>query len=278
MSTVKKVDSHQHFWLRERGDYNWLTPALGAIYDDFLPDDLAPLIEGAHVSKSVLVQAAETDAETDFMLELAAQHDFIAGVVGWVDMLSANALSRLEHLKLNPYFKGIRPMIQDIPDDAWMLNPALDNVFGYLIDNQLCFDALVKPQHLDHLHELLLRYPDLNVVIDHGAKPNIASNAYDSWSAKLGRIAEDTNAYCKFSGLITEAKPEQSFEDLTPYADFLLSHFGAKRMMWGSDWPVLNLASNYASWAEWSQSFISRLGEEDQQAIWSESATKFYGL
>ena len=278
MTNVTKIDCHQHFWLRERGDYDWLTPALGAIYEDFLPKDLAPLLTQAGVSKTVLVQAAETDAETDFMLDLANQSAFIAGVVGWVDMAAPNALARLEQLKGQPFFKGIRPMIQDIPDDNWMLDASLDPAFRYLIDHGLCFDALVKPQHLDNLYTLLKRYPTLNVVIDHGAKPNIAGDHYNEWAEKLAKIAQDTQAFCKLSGLITEADASQGFSSLEPYADLLLESFGAKRLMWGSDWPVLNLASNYADWANWSQTYIAKLSEGDQQSIWGGAAADFYRL
>ncbi len=273
-----RIDSHQHFWLRERGDYDWLSADLTAINHDFLPLDLAPILDQAAVTGTVLVQAAETDQETDFLLTLAQETDFIIGVVGWVDMQSKHAVSRLKTLIKNKYFKGIRPMIQDINDDNWMLNPELDNVYQTLSELELCFDALVKPQHLPNLYTLLKRYPQLNVVIDHGAKPDIANNAFEKWSNDISRIANDTQAYCKLSGLITEAEPNTNFDQLSPYVKHLLDCFGPKRIMWGSDWPVINLASDYLSWVDACEGCFLHLSDDEQAAIWSESAINFYHL
>ena len=273
-----RIDSHQHFWLRERGDYDWLTPELSDIYRDFKPEDLRPLLVNSKISKTVLVQAAETDSETDFLLGIAKQTDFDVGVVGWVDMTSDNTISRLDELSSNSYFKGVRPMLQDMTDDRWILKPELDRVFRYLVDENLCFDALVKPRHLDALYELLLTYPDLKVVIDHGAKPEIANGGYQEWADKLSIIANNTNAFCKFSGLMTEAKSGTNILDINRYADFLLDNFTADRLMWGSDWPVVNLASNLNSWVVWCENYFSLLEFEAQQSIWHRSAEVFYDL
>ena len=273
-----RIDSHQHFWVRQRGDYEWLTSDLANIYRDFVPDDLRPLLANSKIAKTVLVQAAETDSETDFLLEIAKQTDFVAGVVGWVDMASENALSRLDELKDNPYFKGVRPMLQDMPDDRWMLRPELAPVFRYLMDENLCFDALIRPRHLDALNELLLTYPDLKVVIDHGAKPEIANGNYKEWSDKLSIIANNTNALCKFSGLVTEAQLGTDIIEIDRYADFLLDSFSADRLMWGSDWPVINLVSNLNLWVAWCEGYFSLLPDQAQQSIWYKSAVQFYDL
>ncbi len=279
---MKRIDSHQHFWQLSRDDYSWLTPELELLYKDFLPNDLLPKLKQADVEKTIVVQAAETAAETMFLLQLAQEHDFIAGVVGWVDMESSTAIEQLEQFSKNPYFKGIRPMIQDIADTNWMLKPELAPVFEYLIENNLTFDALVLPEHLDALYILLKRYPDLNVVIDHGAKPAIsaytADNSSPEWFEKIALIASETSAFCKLSGLVTEAGVDPNFEQLAPYMEHLLVCFGAKRLMWGSDWPVVNLSSDYPNWAEQVEAFVEPLTVKEQQSIWSTTAERFYGL
>ena len=275
---LPRIDSHQHFWRRDRGDYDWLTPDLSPIYRDFLPEDLAPQLAQTGIDKTVLVQAASTEAETDFILGLAKKIDFVVGVVGWVDMESPDVAQKLKKLVQHPSFKGIRPMIQDIPDNEWMLSPRLEPAFLALIDLGLCFDALVKTQHLKYLHTLLSRYPTLKVVIDHGAKPDIASGNTLEWADNISRIAKDTHACCKLSGLITEAGDNPLFENVNPCMEHLLECFGPHRLMWGSDWPVLNLASNYKDWANASLDFISRLDQSAQSAIWSKTAISFYSL
>jgi len=272
------IDSHQHFWQLSRGDYTWLTPELELLYKDFLPDDLTPLLDKAQVNKTVLVQAAESTAETEFMLKIATETEFVAGVVGWVDMASEQALSQLEIFSKSHYFKGIRPMIKDIEDVQWMLKDELAPVFEYLIANNLTFDALVMPGHLDALYTLLKRYPDLRVVIDHGAKPGIANNTSPQWFDKIALIAQETSAFCKLSGLVTEARINPSFEQLAPYMEHLLLCFGAERLMWGSDWPVVNLSSGYIPWMKQVETFVEPLTVIEQQSIWRKTAQSFYGL
>lgn len=273
-----KIDAHQHFWQLSRGDYSWLTRDLELLYRDFLPVDLQPLLSTSGVSKTVLVQAAESVEETEFMLSLADKTDFVAGVVGWLDMESDGALNTLERLGEHAAFKGIRPMIQDIADPQWMLKAELDPVFAALIDKGLTFDALVKPQHLQSLLVLLQRYPELRVVINHGAKPDIAAGALPGWADNIARIAADTQACCKMSGLMTEAGDNPVYDKLLPYMEHLLASFGARRLMWGSDWPVLTLAGDYGEWVNLSERFISRLNASDQAAVWCGTAEHFYNL
>ncbi len=275
---LARIDSHQHFWQRSRGDYHWLTPDLGPIYQDFLPHDLHPELITAKIDKTVLIQATSTEAETNFMLNLAEKTDFVAGVIGWVDMESPDVSHKLNRLAQNPLFKGIRPMIQDISDDQWMLSPKLESAFDTLLKLDLCFDALVTPNHLKQLHTLLSCYPELKVVIDHGAKPDIASGSTTQWADDLAVIAKETQALCKLSGLITEAGKNQGFEDIKPYMEHLLECFGPKRLMWGSDWPVVNMAADYQSWVLVSADFISKLDHSAQASIWSETALSFYSL
>ena len=273
-----RIDAHQHFWHLSRGDYEWLTPELTVLYQDFLPEQLHPHLAACEIDGTVLVQAAATVAETEFMLSLAAQHDFIQGVVGWVDTVAPNACQVLARLQQNPYFKGIRPMLQDIPDVDWMLQDALTPVFDYLVAHGLTFDALVTPKHLPNVLMLLQRHPDLRVVIDHAAKPAIRDGHFDSWARDMQRIAEQTQAYCKVSGLLTEAGSQAGLQELSPYVDHLFECFGSERMMWGSDWPVLQLASDYRAWYDMTQQYVQRLPVEQQHAVMGHNAMRFYGL
>ena len=274
-----RIDSHQHFWTLDRDDYGWLTPELTALYRDFLPADLEPLLAQEGIRRTVLVQAAPTLGETRYLLELAERHDFIAGVVGWVDMEGGQAsLDDLETLRKNPLFLGVRPMIQDIADPAWMLRPSLQPVFKAIAANGLRFDALVKPVHLPNLLVLLQRHPDLQAVVDHGAKPDIAASRWEPWASWTSRIAGETSAYCKLSGLITEAGDSHSFPDLLPYMDHLLASFGPGRVMWGSDWPVLNLRADYAGWVAATRRWLSPLSKAHREAIEGRNAERFYEL
>ena len=277
--TNSRVDAHQHFWSVARSDYGWLTPALDALYRDFLPADLEPLLADAGIGRSVVVQAAPTVAETRCLLDLAASHEFIAGVVGWADMGGGDAaLAELALLAADPLLLGIRPMLQDLPDPAWILRPELADATRFLIDEDLCFDALVKTVHLPFLLEFLERHPRLAAVIDHGAKPDVALGAWQPWADGIAAIASDTDAYCKLSGLVTEASPSQTYDDLAPYLDHLLNAFGPERLMWGSDWPVLNLAGDYAGWHAASAAWLSRLSAEERAGIEGLNAARFYKL
>lgn len=273
------IDSHQHFWSLKRGDYDWLTPNLEALYRDFMPSDLAPILNAVGVKKTVLVQATPTLAETQYLLTLADRSDFIAGVVGWVDMdMGCDAIDDLVQLAEHDRFLGVRPMIQDIDDPEWMLRAALDPVFRALIDLDLRFDALVKPLHLPYLSELLTRYPKLRTVIDHGAKPNIAAEEWEPWSREIAKIAKNSSAFCKLSGLVTEADSQQPYDVLWPYCQHLLDQFGAHRLMWGSDWPVLNLRTDYKDWYTEFRSWLAPLDDEERRAILGNAAVNFYGL
>jgi len=274
-----RVDAHQHFWRPSRGDYGWLTPqAHPAICRKFLPADLKPLLLDAGIERTVLVQAAPTVAETDYLLGLAAETPFVAGVVGWADFEAPDATAHIEAVAKDPALLGLRPMLQDLDDDAWILRPSVAPALDAMQAAGLRFDALVTPRHLPHLALLLTNRPDLQVVIDHGAKPDIAGGRLDDWAAQMRAIAADTSAYCKLSGLVTEAGGRWSEEDLKPYVDGLLEAFGPGRLMWGSDWPVVNEAGGYAAWhsAAWALAEGCTLAERD--LIFGGAAQAFYGL
>jgi len=175
------IDAHQHFWRIDRGDYGWLTPALDAIYRDFLPADLAPIVARRGIDATILVQAAPTAAETRFLLDLAAATPLVAGVVGWASFDAPDAADQIPRLAANPRLVGLRPMVQDEPDDDWLLRPALHAAFDALVAHRLVFDALVLPRHLPRLARVLGRHPELLVVVDHGAKPRIREREIDAW-------------------------------------------------------------------------------------------------
>jgi len=275
---MMRVDSHQHFWRLMRGDYSWLTPKLTPLFRDFQPEDLGPILNDHDIDATVLVQAAASIAETDYMLELAFEASFVLGVVGWVDFESPRAVADIERLAANPRLKGLRPMIQDIPDVKWMLRPALRPAIAAMQRQGLRFDALLKPPHLAPFKKFLTLYPDLPIVIDHGAKPVIAKDRYDDWAVSMREIARDQRVYCKLSGLVTEAKREWHQRDLKPYVDLLIEAFGPDRLMWGSDWPVVELAGGYDRWIEAAENYLARLNEGERNAILGGTATKFYGL
>jgi L-fuconolactonase len=202
------IDAHFHSWLLSRGDYGWLTPALPAIYRDVSIADWQAQASAHNVKAGVLVQAAPTEAETQWLLAQAQQHPAVLGVVGWVDLLAPDAPARIRALATNPKLKGLRPMLQDITDPDWILQAALAPALQTMSDLGLVLDALIKPLHLPRLLTLAARYPALKLVIDHAAKPDIAAGQWEPWASDLARVGEQTGAVCKISGLLTEAGPQ----------------------------------------------------------------------
>lgn len=271
-----RLDAHQHFWEIARGDYGWLNPGLGLLYRDYAPADLEQLIAGCGIDGTILVQAAPTVAETHYLLRLAAENEFIRGVVGWIDFEAATAASQIDQLAESRLLVGLRPMIQDIEDLNWMLKPELNPAFEALIAADLTFDALVFPKHLPKLLELLQRYSSMRVVIDHGAKPQIAAGAFQEWATLMQRLADESNAYCKLSGLVTEATQNWSPDDLRPYIEHLIDTFGAERLIWGSDWPVVKLAADYRQWYELARSYFPI--PEDERRVFGQNAMLAYRL
>ena len=271
-----RIDSHQHYWSLARGDYGWLTPALAPIHRDFGPDDLAPLLEQAGIDRTILVQAAPTEAETRFMLEIARKTVHVAGVVGWVDCDAEDAPARIAAMARDALLVGLRPMIHDIPDPDWMLSARVGHALGAIEAEGLVFDALVRPRHLARLLVLADRHPALPIVIDHAAKPFIRDGLLDPWRADMAALAARPNVMVKLSGLATEAAPGWQAADLLPYVTHLLATFGPARILWGSDWPVLNLAGDYLGWAQAARSLLAALGADEREAIFGGNAARIY--
>lgn len=271
-----RIDAHQHFWSTKRGDYGWLTPQSGVLWRDFLPDDLAPLLAAAGVDRTLLVQAAPSEAETHFLLDLAHSTPFVAGVVGWADFTAPDAPERIAALAADPLLVGLRPMVQDIADDNWIADPGLAPAIRALVAHGLVFDALVLPRHLAPLAVMLDRHPDLTVVVDHAAKPLIAAQEFDPWRADLAAIAARPNTFCKLSGLVTEAGPDWTMRTLKPVVAHLLETFGPERLIWGSDWPVVTLAADYDAWHAAAQALLAGLDAHERAAIFGATAAKVY--
>ncbi|MGH7155927.1 MAG: amidohydrolase family protein, partial [Acetobacteraceae bacterium] len=209
------IDAHHHVWRPARGYYGWLTPDL-PIFRDYTLDDLRPLLDG--VVATVLVQAAPTEAETEFLLETArGSGGLVRGVVGWTDLAAGGAAERVTAMACDPLLKGLRPMLQDIAETEWVLRPDLGPALRAMESAGLRFDALIQPRHLRAVLRLCERHPDLPVVIDHAAKPDIARGTLEPWASEIGRIARETTALCKLSGLVTEAAPGWRVDDLRPF-------------------------------------------------------------
>lgn len=273
------IDAHFHCWQPARGDYGWLTPELTPIYRDMSVADWQAVAAPCGITGGVLVQAAPTEAETRFLLQLAAQDDAVLGVVGWVNWLAPDAAERVHQLASHPKLKALRPMLQDIADPTWVLQSSVQPALLAMADCGLVFDALVKSAHLPHILTLAQRHPDLQIVIDHGAKPNIVIGEWQAWADGIERIARETTACCKLSGLFTEAPLGATGADLQRWTDHILACFGPTRMVWGSDWPVLELSGkSYANWWQASQQLLAHFPEAERGAILGGNAQRIYGM
>jgi len=274
------VDAHQHFWTLARGDYPWPNETVAPIFRDFGPEHLAPLLVRSGVDKTVLVQATDTIEETEFLLHIAAKTDWVAGVVGWVDLSADDAVSTINTLRKSPHLKGLRPMLQNIEDTNWILDEKVDRALNHMAHVGLCFDALVQPRHLPVLKELAKRHPSLKIVIDHAAKPKMGAGEIPSkdWSVGISQLARCSNVHCKLSGMVTEIGPDWQLSDLQPFAQQILKSFGAERTMFGSDWPVVNLASDYMQWWGGVGKLLKEQSDADRSRILGLNAMTFYRL
>ena len=274
------IDAHQHYWHPDRGDYGWMPMDNATLARPWHPLDLAPHLRGHDIARTVLVQAAPSVEETEYMLGIADVTPSVAAVVGWIDFEDRDHLRHLQRLARHPKFRGVRPMIQDIPDDDWMLRDDVQWAFATLSDLDLTFDALGFPRHLANFHKMLTRYPDLRVVVDHCMKPQIRDPdpaAFRHWADGLGTIARDTRAVCKLSGIVTESDGWDA-RTLKPYVDHVLDVFGPARVMWGSDWPVCQLAASYSDWRMAAETLTAHLPTADVEAIFGGTAARFYRI
>lgn len=278
---TRTIDAHQHFWNLEHSEYAWLTPDLGPIYRTFEPDELKPQLEQAGVDGTVIVQAENSYADTDYMLSIADERAWVVGVVGWVPLLEPDeAATALDRYLQNPAFKGVRHLIHDELDPDWLLQDRVAEGLRVLAERGVAFDVVsVLPRHLEHVPRLVERAPNLRMVINHLSKPPIADQGWEPWASLMRAAAESPNVYAKISGLNTAANPETwSGEELKPYVSYALEIFGPERLMFGSDWPVALLAGDYQQvWNE-TQVALEGLDDEERSLVLGGTATRFYGL
>lgn len=279
---MPRIDAHCHFWDPGRGDYDWLDQgpaALDPLRRVFAPDDLAALNNGGDV---IVVQAAESLAETRYLLSLAAQNPQIKGVVGWVDLAHDDAAQDIAAFARHPAFKGVRPMLQDLDRDDWIAHAPQAAAIDALIQHDLRFDALVLERHFPALLDFAQHYPGLPIVIDHCAKPSMEHGPTPEWTAGIHALAARPDTYCKLSGLWTElpaqTSPAAAYDAMRPIWDETLSAFGPARVMWGSDWPVLTLAADYEAWRALSDRLLADLAPAQRAQVLRGAATEFYGL
>lgn len=268
------IDAHQHVWQLGRNGCVWPTEAERPILRDYSLADFRAEAVPRGITRTVLVQSQPDARDTDWLLGLAAAEDLVAGVVGWADLSAPDAPARVAALAARPKLKALRPMVQDLAAD-WYDDPALDPAFAAMTEHGLRLDALVRVPHLASLDRLAARFPQLGIVIDHAAKPRIdAAEGFTEWHAAIAPVAGRANVCCKLSGLLTECgrAPPEAIE---PYARGILELFGPERTMWGSDWPVLELATHYSEWLSLAQSCVSAAARED---VFGRTATRFYGL
>lgn len=274
------IDAHQHFWRLGRGDYDWPTVSEPPIFRDFGPEDLAPLLAAAGVRQTVLVQATPTVAETKYLLKLAARTAFVAGVVGWVDLTAPDAIATIDELRVDPALRGLRPMLQSFVGTDWILQPAAEAALRHMAKVGLRFDALIQPRQLGAIATLARRHQDLAIVIDHVAKPRMGAGIRPDplWQTGIAALAALPNVACKLSGMITEIGPDWKPADLTAHAAQVIGAFGPERMMWGSDWPVVNLAGDYAAWLDQACVLTNGLSPAEKAQVFDGTARAFYGL
>jgi len=272
------LDAHQHFWKLDRGDYGWMRPELTQLYRDFGPEDLRPLMAAAGITSTILVQAAETEAETDFLLDTAARTDFVAGVVGWLDMLSPEFATRLTHYMSMPEWVGLRPMLQE-HDPALIRDPRFRHSLAEVARRGVPFDILTFPQHLSEMVAALRETPGLHAILDHISKPDMTRPVDAEWRDGIRALAEVPGLHCKISGLVTEAGADWTAERISPFVDLVADAFGPDRLVFGSDWPVCTLAATHAQVIALARDLLSRkFGPEQLQAVMETNGLRFYRL
>jgi L-fuconolactonase len=277
-----RVDAHQHFWRLADRAGAWPPSELSAIHRDFGPEDLAPLLHANGIDATVLVQSLPTPDDTVALLEIARSTDFVRGVVGWADLKAGDAAATIATLAREPLLKGLRPMLQDLQDDDWIADPALAPAAEAMARHGLVFDALVMPRHLAALRTFAVAHPTLVIVIDHAAKPFIARGTLEPWRTDMARLAALPNVHCKLSGLLTEAGPGAGQPALQPYVQAVWTLFGPRRLLWGSDWPVLRLAGDYTAWRALAEALVDAVdpspSDADRAALFGGNAAALYRL
>ena len=274
-----RIDSHQHFWHYDPAQHVWMTEKMAALRRDYLPEELAPLLQAAGFDGTIAVQARQMLEETEWLLGLAERHASIKGVVGWVDLCSSELPAQLERFSSHPKLVGVRHVVHDEPDDQFMLRPEFRRGIGRLGEFELAYDLLLFPRHLPVAIKLVDEFEGQLFVLDHIAKPAIRERQLSPWKEDVKRLAERPNVFCKLSGMVTEADwGHVRSEDLRPYLDVVLEAFGPQRLMIGSDWPVCTLSADYASTMKLVVDYVSVLSADTRAGILGGSCARFYGI
>lgn len=274
----KRIDSHQHFWKFDPVRDSWIDETMQKIKKDFLPQDLLPLLTENNFAGCVAIQADQSEEQTNFLLDLSQKNDFIKGVVGWVDLLDKNVAERLEHFSKNEKLKGFRHVVQAEADD-FMFRKDFRNGISELKPFDYTYDILIFQNQLPAAIDLVNSFPDQAFILDHIAKPAIKSGDILSWKKNIKEIAQADNMLCKISGMVTEADWHTwSAEDLKPYLDVIFENFSTEKIVFGSDWPVCNLAAAYGKVVKTIENYISELTATEQDQIWFQNAAAFYKL
>lgn len=277
---MKIIDAHQHFWKLERGDYSWLTEDMGILYQNYLPEDLEPILKKESVAGTVLVQAAPTLDETMYLLSLYEKYPWIYGVVGWLDLSSTDFPEQLDSLTKFDGVVGFRPMLQDIEQHDWILQDQVIENLKLLIKYDLPLDLLINKNHIPYILTLLKALPELRAVVDHLAKPNVSNKKeFQKWKEDMEELAKFSNVSCKLSGLMTQVEGSWEIDDFNPYIHHVVSTFGQKRVMFGSDWPVSLLGGTYKdAIAIIKENLPDSITEQEREFIFSKNAKSFYKL
>jgi L-fuconolactonase len=274
-----KIDSHQHFWKFDPVRDSWIDDSMAAIRRDFYPQDLEPILNKHNIDGCIAVQADQSEAETEFLLSLAEKHDFIKGVVGWVNLMDPHVRERIAYYSSFKKLKGIRHVLQGEPDRAYMLNPQFMKGIAALKNYDLAYDILIFPDQLGYTNQFVKNISGVRYVIDHIAKPDIKNHNIEKWANNMKIIAQHENVWCKVSGMVTEADWKNwEISDFEPYLDVIFEAFGANRVMFGSDWPVCNVAGGYDKMISIVENYISRLSADEQSLFWGLNAIEFYKL
>ena len=273
------IDSHNHFWRYQAKEFSWISDNMTAIRRDFLPPELWDELQGAGVSGTVAVQARQSVEETEWLLEVADENPFVVGVVGWLPLAERSLEQALERFAVRKKLKGVRHVVQDEPDENFILRSDFNDGVTALRDRDLAYDILIFERHLPQTIEFVDRHPDQIFVLDHIAKPQFGTGSIRPWSDRIKELSRRENVFCKLSGMVTEISGrEWTEENLVPFFETVLNAFGPERLMFGSDWPVLLLASSYARWAATVRGLIGRLSSTEQQSIMGGTAVRAYRL
>jgi L-fuconolactonase len=274
-----RIDSHQHFWNYDPVRDSWITEEMSVIRNNFLPGDLKKLLKENRIDGCVAVQADQSETETQFLLSLASEHDFIKGVVGWIDLCSKTIRQQLEEHRDFRQLKGFRHILQGEKDRAFMLREDFMRGIEALKDYNYTYDILIFTDQLQYTVEFVSKFPDQKFVIDHIAKPNIREKKIEDWKTGVKELATFSNLYCKISGMVTEADWQNwEEEDFIPYLNVVVESFGIDRIMFGSDWPVCLLGGSYSEVLGIVEDYFSSFSKSEQEKLFGANAIEFYNL